>query len=254
MDKPVVTVITIVRDGARTLTRAISSLQAQTYNAYEHVLVVAPSSDSTLKIAQRYRGEDPRVILLERPARGVYPAFNDGLNVSRGQFVSFLNADDWYSPQFLESSVKTLVATGADWTFADCCVYSGDGSPRLWLGDPHYGDHMLSTFTRFQHTTVVMRSELIKNLGGFRTHLGWGPFKYPLKVCSDMDMFARAARRRAIGAKVEGIVGHQQLGGISTQSDNLRRALIEGTVICLANRGGFRSVRSWVARLLKSET
>src|SRR5690606_29310544 len=90
---PFMTVITACRNAAGTIEQCIQSVLGQTLPGIEHVIIDGGSTDGTTKIIERYA---PRLAYWHsRTDRGIAHAFNMGLENSCGQWVLFLNADDY---------------------------------------------------------------------------------------------------------------------------------------------------------------
>lgn len=102
---PLVSVITVVRNGARTLPACLESVAAQTHPAVEHLIVDGGSSDGTLDLLRAW---DKRLAWwISEPDRGIYDAMNKGIAVARGEWVYFLGADDVLaSPDVIERCAR----------------------------------------------------------------------------------------------------------------------------------------------------
>ena len=109
---PLVSVVTIVLNGARFLDEAIASVVAQTHPAWELLVVDDGSSDASVEIARRWATVKPdRIRTLAHPHgenRGMSASRNLGIAHSRGTFIAFLDADDIYLPEKLERQVEVL--------------------------------------------------------------------------------------------------------------------------------------------------
>ena len=110
--EPAVSVIMIFRDAGRFIAEAIHSVEAQTFTDWELVLVEDGSTDDGPAIVARHQwrlGERLRV--LRHPGgggRGTGPSRNLGMQVARGRYLAFLDADDVYEPRRLEQHVQCL--------------------------------------------------------------------------------------------------------------------------------------------------
>lgn len=93
---PKISVLTVVRNGERTLRRAIDSVIGQLGDDIEYVIVDGASTDGTVDIITQYA--DQLAYRLSEPDHGIYDAMNKALAVARGDWVIFLGADDELKP------------------------------------------------------------------------------------------------------------------------------------------------------------
>ena len=92
---PLVSVITVVRNGAATLRETLHSVYIQNYENVELIVVDGASDDGTLSIIRE--NEDKIDLWISESDRGIYDAMNKGLDLAAGRYIHFLNADDHYS-------------------------------------------------------------------------------------------------------------------------------------------------------------
>lgn len=85
--------------------RAIESSIKQTYKNIEIIIVDDGSTDQTLKVIKKYADIDERVIYIHQTNKGVAIARNEGMKSSTGEFVIFLDSDDWLEPNAVERLV-----------------------------------------------------------------------------------------------------------------------------------------------------
>lgn len=99
-DRPLITVVTPVINGARYLEECLKSMAAQSYTNVEHIIIDGGSSDETLDILRDY---DSSIDLwVSEPDSGMYDAIQKGFRLANGTIYSWLNADDVYYPYTLE--------------------------------------------------------------------------------------------------------------------------------------------------------
>src|SRR5256885_2307872 len=90
---------------------AIRSVLTQTFQNLELLVVDDGSTDHSLAIASKYASSDPRVIVVpSKENRGSAAARNEGIRLTRGKYVAFLDADDVYHPRKLELQFKLMMA------------------------------------------------------------------------------------------------------------------------------------------------
>ena len=93
---PLFSIITPVYNGARYLTDLIDSVQAQTYENYEHIIVDDGSTDdgATVRVIKRYADTDPRIHWWTRENKGQYESQNEAIEAAQGTYVLVISADD----------------------------------------------------------------------------------------------------------------------------------------------------------------
>lgn len=100
-----VSIIVPVYNSASTLARCIESVQAQTYNQFELILINDGSKDESLSICRHYAEKDNRIIVLDQPNGGVASARNAGLAVAKGEYLYFIDPDDYAESDLLEKMI-----------------------------------------------------------------------------------------------------------------------------------------------------
>ena len=102
-EKPLVSVIMPVYNAAETVARAIRSIQAQTEPRWELLAVDDGSADQSGSICDEFAAADARIRVFHTPNRGVSQARNTALAEARGEWIAFLDSDDWYEDRFLHT-------------------------------------------------------------------------------------------------------------------------------------------------------
>ncbi|MBC2778301.1 glycosyltransferase family 2 protein [Parasphingopyxis marina] len=109
LDGPQVSVVVPYHDAADTLPAAVESLLAQSWRNLEILLVDDRSTDESPAIAAALAAKDGRVVTLEnRQNSGVYGARNTAIDAATGEFVTFLDADDWSPAERIARQVHAL--------------------------------------------------------------------------------------------------------------------------------------------------
>ena len=111
------------------LDRCMERLQNQTYGNLEIILVDDGSKDNSGALCDAYAKKDPRVKVLHKENGGVSSARNAGLDIAQGQFVAFVDADDWVAHNMFETLRENITTSGADCVFCSY-YYAWDGGKR----------------------------------------------------------------------------------------------------------------------------
>lgn len=102
MRTPMVSIIIPVFNTEKYLRHCIDSVLSQTYKDFELLLIDDGSTDSSGSICDEYVAQDARVRVFHKENGGVSSARNVGLDNAQGEWVTFVDADDWIKPQYLE--------------------------------------------------------------------------------------------------------------------------------------------------------
>ncbi|RDS83656.1 glycosyltransferase family 2 protein [Dyella monticola] len=114
MSNDLVSVIMPVYNAEPWLQRAIDSVLSQSHTDLELIAVDDGSSDRSPCMLDAYAADDPRVRVVRQPSnQGVAAARNAGIAAARGDYIAFLDADDWWHPAKLERQLTSMRNTGS---------------------------------------------------------------------------------------------------------------------------------------------
>lgn len=102
-------VIMPVYRAENSIARAIKSVLNQTYKDFELLIVDDGSPDKSLAIAKEYAAKDSRIQILEQENTGVSAARNHGIDATKGEIVTFIDADDYIEPDFYQNLIKPFL-------------------------------------------------------------------------------------------------------------------------------------------------
>ena len=169
MEKPQVSVIMAVYNGARYLRQAVDSILTQTFVNFEFVIVDDGSSDETFEILASY--DDPRVVLLQNTHNiGLTKSLNRGIIASGGEFIARQDADDASLAARLSQQVAYLkshpevglVGCGSRWIDGQD-EYIRDWSPQTELAQIQ---QLLLASVPLLHGTFLFRRHVLGDVGG----------------------------------------------------------------------------------------
>ncbi len=96
------------------LDTCLNSIIHQTYRNLEIILVDDGSSDSSGTICENYKQSDDRIVVLHKKNGGLSDARNTGIRIASGNFLTFVDGDDYVSEEYIEKLVEGIYAVGAD--------------------------------------------------------------------------------------------------------------------------------------------
>lgn len=143
---PKVSVIIPVYNVENYLRQCLDSVINQTLDDIEIICVNDGSTDGSLDILREYEAKDSRVIVVTQKNINAGAARNSGLKIARGEYLSFLDSDDFFEPQMLERAYTLAVHKKADIVVYRCDFFYDDTeefAPAEWTLKTHrFPDHM----------------------------------------------------------------------------------------------------------------
>ena len=125
---PLVSIIVPVYNVKPYLNRCVDSLLRQSYQNTELLLVDDGSTDGSEALCDEYAAQDARVRVLHKKNGGLSDARNAGVDAAKGEYLSFVDGDDWVSPYYIENLYRALEQAGADFS-ASCFEEVFEGQP-----------------------------------------------------------------------------------------------------------------------------
>ncbi|HLI80024.1 MAG TPA: glycosyltransferase family A protein [Candidatus Binataceae bacterium] len=167
---PRVSVIIPVFNAARTVAQAIDSVRVQTFTDFEIIAADDGSTDGGIEIIGRYGGA---VKLLQQENRGPSAARNLAIANSSGEYLAFLDGDDWWKPEFLAKMIAALQRDPqAVMAYCDLQLVDSLGRPfptALRMSDGHAPTvkEMLDRLWPIVPSGVLMRRAALDAVGGY---------------------------------------------------------------------------------------
>jgi len=128
---PVISVIVPICNAEDTIKRCVSSVLKQTFTEFELVLINDGSTDHSPKICNQLAEKDQRIVVLHIPNSGVSNARNVGLKAAKGQYIAFLDSDDWFEPDMLAVQHNNLMMHNCQLAIAGIYVDYPDKATQL---------------------------------------------------------------------------------------------------------------------------
>jgi glycosyltransferase involved in cell wall biosynthesis len=202
------TVVIPAFNAGRTLGSSIRSVLQQTEHDFELIIVDDGSTDNTSECARSF-ATDPRIRVIVQRNRGPSAARNAGLATARGTYVSVLDADDLWLPEYLEVMGGALDAyPEAPFGYTDAWILDDESgrvrrtSAMAYQRPPKSALDSQAFFLRllernFVYTSVTMRRSVLNGVGGYDETLG---------TSEDWDFWLRMVRHRGSPVRPPGLL------------------------------------------------
>jgi glycosyltransferase involved in cell wall biosynthesis len=219
---PKISIITITRNRANILSRAIRSVLEQTFTDFEYIIIDGASDDGTYEIITEFAKKDSRVRYVQQAENtNVIQSINQAFDLSRGNYITFLDDDDEYLPSKLEKQLKLIKSLPKEFGFVYCWMDKYDDKTGKLLVEVH--DTIRGSAIReIIHQprlggtpTMFFRREAFKILGGW---------SLTIKMPSDWEMVARASQLFLTDYVPEVLVKVHLNHEYERQSDQIRKS------------------------------
>lgn len=201
---PLVTIITVVFNNADTLPMCIDSVLSQDYPNTEYIVIDGGSSDGTLEILKDY--SDSIDYILSEPDQGIYDAMNKGLSVAQGEYIAFLNADDFYLSRAISDSISHIQDKGLDLSYAGFFYSDGNGVAVVEDEAKPWNPAMFIQGLPGGHETLFAHRSCYERIGGYDTNY---------RIVADYDWYMRAYTEGLKGAPLQRTILVMNQGGAS---------------------------------------
>lgn len=173
---PLASIIIPAYNAKQYISETVQSVLNQTHTNWELIIIDDGSIDNTLEIIEAFAKTDSRIKYLTKHNSGVSDTRNKGLSMAKGEFISFLDADDIWNKENLEEKIKFIKKNDIDVAYSNCekidsnsnslnNILTGTDSPLL-------SDILL---LRGNYITapsgIVLKKSVLDKIGGFDTNL-----------------------------------------------------------------------------------
>ena len=221
--KPLISIITVVKNGERYLEETILSVINQTYNNFEYIIVDGGSTDNTLNIIKKYSSKINYWV--SETDKGLYDAFNKGMMLANGSFIGIINSDDTYMLNALEI-LKDYINKNSEIDFffgsvkKHWGVLHGYKPEKILYSWGFYTSHSTGFFIKKSSAKIV------------------GLYNLKYKYHADYDYFFRmivAKKLKGMASKKDEIFGNFRRGGFSS-TISFNKLFIEELKIRIDNK------------------
>jgi glycosyltransferase involved in cell wall biosynthesis len=214
--KPLVTVVTVVRNGGHLLERTIQSVLEQSYDNIEYIIIDGASTDGTIDIIRNY--EHSLAYWISEPDKGLYDAMNKGAGLSSGDWINFMNAGDvFYRPDSVQT-VMNCKDDHDDLVYGHCQMIYDQKFSVIWK-TKKVTDLWKGMICR--HQSLFTRASVFKKI----------PFDLQFKIGADFAFIFSCYQYGCRFHNLDLVVASVTLGGLSdvnivlAMQENLRAVM-----------------------------
>lgn len=236
--RPKLTLITATFNCVRTLAEAFDSLDRQSYNNIEHVVIDGGSTDGTLALIQA-RARAGLCVYVSEPDAGIYDALNKGVRKARGDVIGFLHADDLFNDSaVLEDVARAFRDDQTDVVYGDLVYVDAldtNKVVRYWRSRP-FQKRLLRWGWMPPHPTCFMRSRIYEECGKFDASF---------RIAGDYEHILRVFSRSGLKSiYLPRVMVQMRVGGVSNRSlrNVLRKMSEDWSALRRHHQGGVFTV------------
>ena len=165
-------IITCTKNSEKFIEKNINSVLNQKFRNYEHIIIDGESTDKTHQIVKKYLKITDKIKFFKFPPKGISNAFNKGLEKACGDYIFFLNSDDYfYDDKVLQDVYTFLKNNDIDWVYGKINVIEESGKsvsrfPKIKLFQIA-SKNLLKYINYIPHQAVFMKKKLFENYGLF---------------------------------------------------------------------------------------
>lgn len=210
-NKIILSIIVTTKNSELFLERNLKSITTQTCKDYEIILVDGNSKDKTIAIIKKYKNYLKKIVTGED--RGPYHAMNTGVNYSNGEYIIFLNSDDFfYNDKSVYNIVNKIKLKNPNCLYGNLEIVKKNKIFRKWKSG-NFGIKEFISGWHPPHPGMCIKKKLFLKLGGFDTRY---------KIASDYDLMVRAFYKKKIKPiYLDKTLVKMETGGLSSKISNI---------------------------------
>ena len=240
-----ISIITITYNSAKSLQRALDSVQSQHYKDIEHIIVDGASTDGTKDLIAAYAKQHPNVRWVSEKDDGIYNALNKGIRMATGDVIGFLHSDDvLYSSDSIGQIAAAFEDQNVDVVYGDLQYCNGGKVVRRWKSND-FNPSALKYGWMPPHPTVYVRRKVYEQVGEYDE---W------FRISADFDMMIRIFKAGYRSKYIPEVLVSMETGGASNKNTKARLSKTQEDYIVLKKNNvgaGFLTVACKQLRKIK---
>jgi len=211
--KPKISIIIAVfngNSGDYNIKKTINSVLNQNYEKFELIVVDGLSKDGTIEVVKKFSVKDDRIKWVSEKDRGIYDAMNKGINLSSGDYLYFLNSDDYLVDNSIFSEVVELIKLNptSELICGGVSYFRPEGTKINYFDS--FNGFSLKRGRQPPHQGTFFKKSLFEKVGLFDINY---------KSSADFDFFCRCYLKKISSINFNKVVASFQRGGFSSKGD-----------------------------------
>lgn len=196
------TVVTVAYNAEEHIEKTILSVVEQKFENFEYIVIDGNSTDDTMSIVKKY--EDKIDQLVSEPDKGIYDAMNKAIDLASGEWILFMNSNDWFADAHVLSDVFAVDNSDADFIYGSHKFYNGVKTVEVPLRP------LSSMWKRisFSHQSLFSRTNIMKQY----------KFNLDKQIVADYDFYFRCYSEGKSFKKINRPISVVSGGGFSSTS------------------------------------
>ncbi len=208
-----ISIITVCYNAQKTIEKTIQSVVNQSYKNIEYIIIDGQSNDKTLSILKLFQSKISK--LVSESDSGIYNAMNKGINYASGEYLLFLNSDDYLLSHTVIENYMTKIneAKQADIFYGDLLIYDHtNGKGKIWEAKPVSGKTLYNS--TLPHPSTIFKRSIFEELGNYDESY---------KISADHEFFVRAFVKNKKFQYINILSTLFSTGGVSTSEKHTKQ-------------------------------
>ncbi len=204
------TVVTVVYNAESVIEKTLTSVLNQSYLPFEYYIIDGKSTDKTVEIAKKYSNDfankGVKYSIISEEDSGLYNAMNKGIDLATGDFISFLNAGDWYETDSLKNINEIYNEEEFELTYGSLNYINPDGSSTIKTSKL---DSFPVSSRHWNHPSMFLKADIYKKY----------KFDETFKAYADFDLYLKLRKDGTKIRVIDKVITNFVADGVSTNRD-----------------------------------
>jgi glycosyltransferase involved in cell wall biosynthesis len=235
--RPLVSIITAVRNSEALLEKTILSVISQRYDNMEYIIIDGASTDGSIGIIKKY--DNAINYWISEPDKGIYDAWNKGLLIAKGDWIGFLGAGDTYYEDAIENYINDILKTGEEYI-------EYISSKNQLISGKEKVIRTIGSRWQWKRFAKYMNVAHVGSLHHRRLFQKYGYFDPSYKICGDYEFLLRP-RENLLAGYLDKVTTNMLSGGISDNKSQALREAMRAKIMTGKRNRYICTMEMWIA-------